>query len=842
MIFRALKKKKYFTNLKTMWFSFLLFGGILNFSFGQKLGKNNQILIPADSLRKSMKKIEWQEMDEEKAKSIMNQADALEKERDLKAALKLYFSLQNHFERTENQASQTQVLLKIARLYENQNIPERAIDFYGRALIKINAHQLSQFSKNEILVKIGEGQTDVGKYSQAEHSFLEALKTEKLIKGDLYLTILNHLAQLYREQKQVQSLLRISVEILDYQKTHGASRFLALAYNNVGFVYKSMGDLRMAQNYFNQALESESANPNQDYHNLLSIRINLASVLNQEKKYHQANVELQKALNLAQSKHDLFYQADIQNFIALIKFNLQDYQNAFLICKRACEDAEKIRKKDIRLRCFKTYSLILEKLGDYQEALKYQKLQSLLQDSLFQEENTQNQEKLFNRLQVERTEKELKLLLLDAEKSEFEYQKLALEAQKKEQEFEILSKEKAIQEFSFRTKALEDQKALQESQLKTQRLDQEKILQELALQQFEITMNNQEQDKKEKQSKIRLLENEKKLLEKSESLQKSQILAQQNKEKSLKIIMALSGIILVSIVFGLIQFRNKNQILHKKQSEIEKVNADLEILNAQIINKNKSITDSINYAREIQEAFLPEQQKWNSIFPKSFILNKPKDIVSGDFYFLTQLDQKWILAVADCTGHGVPGALMSVMGHNLLVSATEVNGISDPAQILNQVNEGIRKTLKIKDFNLTDGMEMAICVFDFGLNTLAFASSMRPFFYLQNGELKEQKPTRKTLGMEMENIPFETSIFSLKDLDFIYLPTDGYSDQLGGEGKEKRRFLSKRLKNLLLEIHNNPVNQQVAILEKTMQDWMGTERQLDDMLIIGIDIRAVRNS
>ncbi len=520
------------------------------------IAQSEKTALP-DSTSIMIKKSVFGELDDIKAAFLLKEADEFEKKFDLKTALKHYFTLQNHYERTRNQKLQTHILLKIARLYENQKIPERAVDFYSRALLKIKTNQLTDFPKNDILVKIGEAQMELGKWSQAENSFFEVLNDENIKKESLYITVLSHLTELYRVQNLMDKLLNVSLEILEYQKQKGNQKLIALSSNNVGFAYKSGGDMEKARFYFNQALEAESSNSGPEYQNLLSIRINLASLFNYQKQYFQANSELQKALTLAQNKKDLNYQADILNFISLIKFNLQDYQNAFLICKKACGMAEKTGKKEILLRCYKTYSLVAEKMGDFEEALKFQKLQIQIQDSIYAQEKEQGQEKLFKRLQVERTEKELKLLLLDAEKSEFEYQKLVLETQKKEQDFEIFKKEKALQEFSFKTKSLEDQKALQESQIKAQRLNQEKIMQELALKQFRISMINQAQEKTEKQNKISLLEKEKKLLEKTESLQKSELMSQRNKEKNLKIILSLIGIIFVSIVFGLIQIRKK---------------------------------------------------------------------------------------------------------------------------------------------------------------------------------------------------------------------------------------------------------------------------------------------
>ena len=802
------------------------------YSTGQIYKKEIPIVFRLDSLKITDRLKVQALLNHEKATQMKEKAIEFKQKHDTKNALKSFLQCLNFFENINDEKEQTSILIELGDLYVDLDIPERSIDYYQRARVKIISHNITEVDIVTLKNKLGECFLKIGQNSQAEKMFVSGLTNAT---GTLKKQMLIHLAEVYRKDLRHDKLLDINLGLLEIEKLSVETNQLSLAYNNVGFVYKAMGDDAKAITFFKEALDIESNNKNSDYKSHISMRINLASVYNQDKMYSSALVQLNKALNLAESKNDLELQSDILNFIALILFNTTDYQNAYKICQTATMLSEKLSNKEVKMRCYKTFSLILEKLGDIKEAYMFQNKQLLLKDTIFMEENKLNNKKMLNRLNIEGTEKELKLLLLDAEKSEFELQKLSLESDRKQKDLEILQKEKSLQEFSYRTQSLEKEKELQQSKLASQQLKQEGIMQELALEQFQSAMSKQELDKKEVGNQVLLLEKEKKILEKSRILQNAQLQSQKSREKYLKILAALSGLIIVSVIFGIVQIRNRNLALGKKQREIQNINQELKVLNAEISNKNKNITDSINYAKDIQTGILPEMEKWKIPFPESFIYYMPKDIVSGDFYFLAHVKSKWVLAYADCTGHGVTGALMSVIGHNLLTSITEIQNITAPGVILKEVDLGIRKTLKTKQFDGRDGMEMGVITFDFEKNSIVFASSKRPLYGIRDGEFFEIAGTRKTLGMDNHIVDdFQEHIVDLKGLTQLYFCTDGYQDQLGG--KESRRFLSKTLKNLLSYIHHLPMENQIAKIKETMKNWMGSERQLDDMMVIGIDM------
>jgi len=309
-----------------------------------------------------------------------------------------------------------------------------------------------------------------------------------------------------------------------------------------------------------------------------------------------------------------------------------------------------------------------------------------------------------------------------------------------------------------------------------------------------------------------------------------------------KTIWAYIGYILLvlSIIYYVIRartqkLRSQNQILREKQLASLEIARQKEILSI----KNKSITDSINYAKRIQEAMLPSEFLFKKLLPESFILFKPRDIVSGDFYWIAEKGNKIFVAAVDCTGHGVPGAFMSIIGFDLLRNITREQGIENPAQILNQLNIGVSDTFskRVDSHNVRDGMDIALCVIDQGTNTLEYAGAFNPLYLARENNIIEIKGNRFSVG-RVENVveqQFENHIVKLFPEDVVYLFTDGYPDQFGGPLGKKFKY--RRLRHLLLTIHSLPIHKQKAFLDENIENWKGELEQVDDVLIIGIRIK-----
>ncbi|MBI5541696.1 MAG: SpoIIE family protein phosphatase [Bacteroidia bacterium] len=254
--------------------------------------------------------------------------------------------------------------------------------------------------------------------------------------------------------------------------------------------------------------------------------------------------------------------------------------------------------------------------------------------------------------------------------------------------------------------------------------------------------------------------------------------------------------------------------------------------------KNKSITDSINYAKRIQEAMLPSEYLFRKLLPDSFIFYNPKDIVSGDFYWVTEKESKIFIAAVDCTGHGVPGAFMSIIGFDLLRNITKEQGVENPAQILNLLNLGISETFSkhANESAIKDGMDVSLLVIDRNNKVLEYAGAFNPLYIARENKIIEVKGNRFAVGkMEgNEDLKFDNHIVSYRENDMLYIFSDGYADQFGGPLGKKFKF--RRFRHLLLTINGLPLLKQKAFLEENFESWKGQLEQVDDILVIGIKL------
>jgi phosphoserine phosphatase RsbU/P len=283
--------------------------------------------------------------------------------------------------------------------------------------------------------------------------------------------------------------------------------------------------------------------------------------------------------------------------------------------------------------------------------------------------------------------------------------------------------------------------------------------------------------------------------------------------------------------------------IEKQKKEIESQRDTLALKNTQlneayleIEDQKKHIMDSIYYARRIQTAILPSYSMLNKGLKEYFIFYLPKDIVSGDFYWMHHTSDLVMLAAVDCTGHGVPGAFMSIVGFNQLNNAVNVKKVTRASDILNELNAGVIHTLNENtgETSIKDGMDMTLCVFDFKKSKLDFAGANNPIVQVRNKKLIKHKGNRFPIGAFVDNQPqvFTGSEIELNEGDMIYMFSDGYADQFGGP--ENKKFFTRRFEQLLADISVYPVAEQKEILKNTLYDWMGQNSQVDDILVIGI--------
>jgi serine phosphatase RsbU (regulator of sigma subunit) len=265
---------------------------------------------------------------------------------------------------------------------------------------------------------------------------------------------------------------------------------------------------------------------------------------------------------------------------------------------------------------------------------------------------------------------------------------------------------------------------------------------------------------------------------------------------------------------------------------------EIEIQRDLLAEQQKHIIDSIQYSKRLQNAILPTLDFVSELFPESFILYMPKDIISGDFYWFHRHGNKRYFSAIDCTGHGVPGALVSMVGQNWLNYAVKDLELEKPSDILDALNDGVMSTFQERDddTSVKDGMDLALCCVDYDTMQLEFAGAYNPVLVIRDGEVTQIKGDKFPIGAFFRGVKgkFENHVLDVKKGDTVYVFSDGYADQFGGEANFK--FLTKRFRQLLLDIHQKPLNEQRDILEKTIIDWMEGVEQIDDITVVGIKV------
>jgi serine phosphatase RsbU (regulator of sigma subunit) len=336
---------------------------------------------------------------------------------------------------------------------------------------------------------------------------------------------------------------------------------------------------------------------------------------------------------------------------------------------------------------------------------------------------------------------------------------------------------------------------------------------------------------------------DKKLMEQKRKDEVDQAISRGHSKQQKLIIAAVSVGFLAVLIFWFLMYkrfrvaRRQQQIIVEQKKEVDLAYAQLNDTHGLLREKTKEITDSINYARRIQQAILPDLNEIEKSFVHGFVLFKPKDIVSGDFYWFAKKEGKLFIACADCTGHGVPGGFMSMIGMEKLNEALAQS--TDVSVILRLVNQNIRKAMRQSD-NLEatrDGMDIALCALDRGSNRLEFAGANRPLWIIRKDNLlvvEEFKPDKAALGgLTDDKREFTKQTFELEAGDKFYLFSDGYADQFG---KTDKKLMTRQFRSVLLAAQHESMTDQGKHLDVFLEDWRGRMEQTDDILVIGIEV------
>ncbi len=668
----------------------------------------------------------------------------------------------------------------------------------------LNQTALQLFEKQKLILEIIDCHTTAGSIQLSQGNYVEALKW--------YLKVLKNTEQLKDEVR------------------------LAILYNNIGLVYKNQNNFDEALVYFQKAFVINEKR--QDVAMTISLN-NMGLIEYERKNFHKAISFYQKALQFNEKKNNQRSIALNTNNIANAYLGLELPNDALPYIRRSIAINQNLKQQNPLnySSLAKTYNLLGKTdsaLFYFHYALQLSKSANTrkLSQQIYRDLSVAHKSYLRfdSALHYKDLETRLKDILLSEESvAQITNLQSNYEIVQQQNKIALLEKDNAINQLKIYEQTWKTKQNTNQIML----LQKENELKEAAIIQNRTEAEKQKINTEKQTAQIQLLTQQKEL-NKIES-EKRQLI--QN-ITFLVIVFVFLGLIGLSI--GYYQKRKANLLLATQKDEISQQAEELKAANHVIEVKNHNILASINYAQRIQQAMLPLPNRFDEVFGEdnTFILFMPKDIVSGDFYWLHELENGEVLVgVIDCTGHGVPGAFMSMIANQLLFDIVEKQEITEVAEILNVLQKDIQKTLKQDTTNNHDGMDVVLCKIDQRNQKVYYAGAMNPLYYIQNQELIEIKGSRLAIGgIQRVGEEFIQRIIDIQVPTTLYLFTDGYKDQIGGVKKEK--IMARRFKQLLLNNHQKSMAEQKDLLLQHFYQWKkdGQRTQIDDVLVVGIQL------
>jgi tetratricopeptide (TPR) repeat protein/serine phosphatase RsbU (regulator of sigma subunit) len=692
-------------------------------------------------------------------------------------------------------------LNNIGMIYDNQGKSEKALQYYLQSL-KIKEKIGDKGGIATSLNNIGYIYYNQGQIEKALQYYHQSLKIQEEIgnKGGIALC-LNNIGMIYDNQGQSEKALQYYLQCLKIKEKIRDKGGIAISLNNIGNVYYNQGQIEKALQYYHQSLKIQ-----EEIGNKVGIALSLNNIGNVY--YNQGQIE--KALQYY--LQSLIIQEEIGNKDGMtISLNnigaIYKKQGNDEKAKEYCSKSLKIAKEignPARIRdASDLLTVIAQKQGNYKEAFDMYKLYIEMRDSINSEETY--------KAAVE-------------QQAKYEYEKQALadsiaNAETKKVYLANLATEKAISE----KRALE---------IKTQR--KQAIADSIA--------NSEAKKVYLANLAVEKAKSEKRALEiKTQKRQKWYLYA---------------GLSLVALFGGFMYNRFKitqkqKNIIEEQKTAVETQKKQIELQHKQLEETHKEISDSIKYAERLQLAILPPKEDIKTNLGESFVLFQPKDVVSGDFYWMQQIGDTTLFASADCTGHGVPGAMVSVVCSNALNRSVKEFGLIQPKDILEKTRELVIETFARSGKDVKDGMDIALCAKNG--TQLTYAGANNPLWIVRKTTLltEEQKEARSTVtendlslieykankqpvGLYEGMRSFEQIEIPMYPGDTLYIFTDGFADQFGGE--KGKKFKYKPFKKLLLSIQDKPMEEQQKIIDITFSTWKGNLEQIDDVCVIGVKI------
>ncbi len=721
-------------------------------------------------------------------------------------------SLWTAFKQAKQDITRIKTYLNIGYVFEYQ-IPDTALYFYNKAL------ELSQKTKNNKLAAkslhyIGIVHQNQGNYDKAIEYYLKSLKNfEELGDKKGMSNCLMNIGSVNKEQGSYDKAIEYYLKSLKIYEELGDKKGMSGSYNNIGIVHAKQGSYDKAIEYFLKSLKI-----NEELGDKMGMSYcygNIGMVHYSQGLYDKAIEYFLKSLKIKEELGDKKGMSNSYNNIGSVHCEQGIYDKAIEYYLKALKITEEIGDKKGMSNSYNNIGLVHMNQGSYNKAIEYY-LSSL---KITEELGDKN-----GIAMVYCNIASLNIILADStalsERQRTNYLNKAVEYGNKAYNLAL-----EIDAVPMQNDVAE---VLQKAYTKLGRFEEAIKYAEIYIT-TQDSMFSEEKTKalaemgakyetEKKQLQIEKMEKQKELDNKTIEVQKAE-----NRKQLIIIISAIIGFIIV-LVFSI--------ILLRMFSQKRKANILLAEQKAEIEEKNRDIMDSITYAKRIQLAILPPSKIVKEYLKDSFILYKPKDIVAGDFYWMEHKDGKILFAAADCTGHGVPGAMVSVVCNNGLNRSVREHGLIEPGKILDKTREIVIQEFEKSEEEVKDGMDIALCSLEG--NRLQYAGAHNPLWIVRNGEILEIKADRQPIGKSRLTEPFTTHTVNLQKADSIYIFSDGYVDQFGGE--KGKKFKSMAFKELLISIQNRPMEEQRILIDETFENWKGKLEQIDDVVVMGVKI------
>ncbi len=696
----------------------------------------------------------------------------------------------------ENKTRISACFNNIGIIFNNKGDYERAIEFYKKSL-NIDKEIGDEKGVSMSFNNIGLIYWRHSNYKKALKYYQKSLKIREKLKDKNGISrCLNNIGLIYNSQKNHEKALECFEKSLKMKDKINDKDGYALCLNNIALIYQTQKKYKKALEYYKKSLKI-----NEEINNKKGIAMcfNNIALSYYDKEENEKSMEYHyKSLRIKEKLDDKNGISTSYFNIGVIYCDKNNYKKSLNFILKSLKISKELGHLDEQRKIHRYLANIYSKIKNYKKAFENYKVFKNLNDSIFNEKNVKEMTGLEYKY---KHEKEKEIIKIEQEKKNTIYSK-EIKHQKTVRNFFIIGMILTIIMvllifYSF----LEKRKAnriLFEQKKKITEMNTE-------LNQTNEELNTTLETIKEQKEKI--TENNEELNQMNEELNTTLETINEQKEKIEESNYELNATLLT---------------VNKQKEKIEE--------------SHKQIRNSINYASRIQNAIMPNLDLFEDNFLDYFIMFKPRDVVSGDFYWAKKINEFFIFVAADCTGHGVPGAFVSMLGISLLNEIVMKEKIIKPNEVLDLLRDEIKNSFKTKGKKIgtKDGMDLAMCVINTKTNELQFSGANNPLYLIRNKELIEFKGDKQPIGAYRKEKKFTNQIIKFKKNDLFYVFSDGYIDQFGGE--KGRKFMKKKFKKLILKIQNKNMKEQRQILNEVFENWKGDLKQIDDTLVIGVKI------